>query len=128
MQRLNTAVLLDAGAVGVGGAAGAILRAGTKRRFRGSIWSTAGVNILGSCALGAVAFAAPLTPRVKIALGAGLCGGFTTFSTFAVELTTLVEAGELGVASGYFLVNNVGSAGAAFLGASITKLVSRGRR
>ena len=127
MHHGHRAVLLDAAAVGAGGAIGAILRAGTKHRYRGSIWSTAGVNVLGSCALGAIAAASPLAPRAKLALGAGLCGGFTTFSAFAVELTALVEAGELGVATSYFLVNNVGGAGAAFLGASVTKVLSRGR-
>ncbi len=121
------AVLLDAAAVGAGGAVGAILRAGTKHRFHGSIWSTAGVNVIGSCALGAIAAASPLAPRVQLALGAGLCGGFTTFSSCAVELSALIVGGVLSVAAGYFLVINLGSASAALLGSSVTKVVSRGR-
>lgn len=85
------------------------------------------MNVIGSCALGAIAAASPLAPRVQLALGAGLCGGFTTFSSFAVELTALIEGGELSVAAGYFLVNNLGSTSAALLGSSVTKVVSRGR-
>ena len=85
------------------------------------------MNVVGSFALGTVAAASPLPPRVKLALGVGLCGGFTTFSSFALELSALVEAGELGTAAGYFLANNVGSAGAAALGVGVAKLVARGR-
>ena len=124
MQR--RAVLLDAATVGIGGATGAILRAGAKRRY-GGIWSTAGVNIIGSFALGAIVAATPLTPRVKLGLGAGLCGGFTTFSTFAVELSALIEAGELSIAAGYFVANNVGCTASAFFGAGLTRFMTRGR-
>lgn len=71
--------------------------------------------------------ATPLTPRVKLGVGAGLCGGFTTFSTFAVELSALIEAGELDIADSYFVVNNVGSTMSALTGAVLTKFLTRGR-
>ena len=42
----------------------------------------------------------PFSPRTKLLLGTGLCGGFTTFSTFAVDVCALIESGRLGTAAG----------------------------
>ena len=53
--------------------------------------------------LGVIAFSATrgsrLTPRQKLLLGTGLCGGFTTFSTFAVDVVALWSAGKVGTAA-----------------------------
>lgn len=53
-------------------------------------WVTFAINVLGSLLLGALLGA--LGPRkvpLRLALGTGLLGGFTTYSTFIVELLAL---------------------------------------
>ena len=59
------------------------------------------VNVTGSLALGflsglALYHAFPSDP--KIVLGTGLCGAYTTFSTFTYETVRLAEEGSYGAA------------------------------
>jgi CrcB protein len=86
--------------IAVGGVAGSLARAGlaaaTPVAARG--WPTATLlcNVLGSLLLAVVLTGQheryPHVRWVRPLLGTGFCGGFTTFSTFAVETTT--RAGE----------------------------------
>lgn len=87
--------------VAVGAATGAPLRYALDRfvqRRHDSVfpWGTFTVNILGALLLGVIthAVSAGAWPaRTGSLLGAGLCGGFTTFSTFGFETWRLVEEG-----------------------------------
>lgn len=59
-------------------------------------WGTFVINVVGSFVLGLVTGLAshhglPRTPTIVI--GVGLCGGFTTWSTFMWETVALTEAG-----------------------------------
>ena len=78
------------------------------------------VNILGSFILGAVARYAAMnpafSPELRVLLGAGFCGGFTTFSTFGVETLELMQAGDYTRALGYVGVSVAASLVAAALG------------
>ena len=53
------------------------------------------INILGAFAIGAItalgAKTAGLDPRLTLLLKTGICGGFTTFSTFSLEALALLE-------------------------------------
>lgn len=50
------------------------------------------VNVSGSFALGLLTgLGAAVAPEVSLALGAGLLGGYTTFSTVSVETVLLAE-------------------------------------
>lgn len=71
--------------VGLGGTLGALARYGVDAALAGRR-ATFSVNVLGSFALGALA-AASAPAEVLLVFGAGFCGAFTTFSSFAVETT-----------------------------------------
>ena len=53
---------------------------------------------------------------VREALGVGFLGGFTTFSTFSVQIVLEVDSGEPGRAAGYLLASVVGGIAAATAG------------
>jgi CrcB protein len=95
------------GAIALGGAAGTVGRAAIEQASpagSGFPWPTFTVNIFGSLVLGlAVAFleAAAPTRYLRPLIGTGLCGGFTTFSTFTVETDSLVRDGRAGIAIAY---------------------------
>ena len=78
-------------------------------------WPTLVVNVVG-CALIGVA-AAGLRPGT-VAWGftaTGALGGFTTMSSFAVELDDLADAGRHGLAALYLALTLVGGVGALVL-------------
>jgi fluoride exporter len=90
--------------VGTGGAAGSMARYGigylVNRYLHNPIypWGTFAINILGSFLIG-ILFG--LTGRSQwlqewgiLLLASGFCGGFTTFSTFALDNINLVQKGQ----------------------------------
>ncbi len=92
--------------VALGGAVGAVLRyfAGFLPISGSFPFATMLVNFLGAFLIGAVtgfASAGKLAPDAVLFLKTGLCGGFTTFSTFSLETLTLIEKGKLLTASVY---------------------------
>lgn len=99
--------MLNALAVAVFGALGALARWGTTKWVQptqdGIPWGTLAVNGLGSLALGLLTgwclATNTLDPRWRLALGTGLLGSFTTFSTFSVETVQLAESGRWGLAA-----------------------------
>src|SRR5687768_7542864 len=88
--------------VALGGALGSVLRylvgiAFLRPGFNDLPWGTLAVNVSGALALGFLAryFAPPhASPALFLALTVGLCGGYTTFSTFTLDMFTLVERGS----------------------------------
>jgi CrcB protein len=65
------------------------------------------INALGSFAIGLVA-GLTLTPArvgmhpdLRIFLMVGICGGFTTFSSFSLQSLELLQSGEIWRAAGY---------------------------
>lgn len=55
-------------------------------------------------------------PYTRGALIVGLCGGYTTFSTFSLETVGLLEGGEYGRAAAYMLLSVTLSVLATFAG------------
>lgn len=68
-------------------------------------WGTLAVNLAG-CFLIGVFFSwaeirLRLSPGARLFLMAGFCGGFTTFSAFALETTHLLKSGSIPAALAY---------------------------
>lgn len=83
--------------IGLGGAAGALLRALFGRLIRSDFpLATLLVNILGSFVL-AIAYTAlpPTSELSRAVIGTGFCGAFTTFSTFILETVILARSGHI---------------------------------
>ena len=72
-------------------------------------WWTLLVNVLGCLALGALVRSGH---AARVAGGVGFCGGLTTFSTFSVEVASLLDAGEVAIAASYLVASVVLGIGA----------------
>ncbi len=105
--------------VAIGGACGVMARYGIGKATMHSdalIWSTVGINIVGSFLLGLLAAENWFSRDLREALGVGFLGGFTTFSTFSVQVVLDVDAGEPWRAFGYLVASVVGGIAAATCG------------
>lgn len=121
------------GLVLAGGAVGAPVRylIGLHRATPGGglPWSTGAINVTGAFLLGALLEALTRAGRdtgarraLRLLLGTGVLGAFTTYSTFAVEVDLLVRARASRVAAAYAL----GSLAAGLLAALAGILVAAG--
>jgi CrcB protein len=106
--------------VGLGGVCGVMARYGIGRatfhHTDALLWSTVGINIVGSFLLGLLAAEHWFSRDVREALGVGFLGGFTTFSTFSVQVVLDVDAGEPWRAFGYLIASVAGGIAAAACG------------
>lgn len=109
--------------VGLGGALGSMARyhVGLLAVRRGATfpWSTLAVNLLGSLLLAALMQAflrGRVDDPVRLALGVGVLGGFTTYSTFNQETLIMAQAGAWGRAAGYVTLTVLGGLAAGALG------------
>jgi CrcB protein len=117
----------------LGGALGALTRWALMAAMRGSPggwpWATLVINLTGCFLLGALfavlAARSPEPSWARAFLGVGVLGGYTTYSTFAVEVVKLVDAGALPLAVGYVLLSVVGGVAAVALGAVAVRRVAR---
>ena len=105
--------------VAVGGILGVMSRYGLSRATMHSdalIWTTVGINVLGSFLLGLLAAEHWFSRDVREGIGVGFLGGFTTFSTFSVQVVLETDGGRPGVAAAYVVASVVGGIAAAALG------------
>jgi CrcB protein len=111
----------------VGAGLGGVLRHGVNlasaRLFGTNFpWGTLTVNVVGSLVMGLLAgyFAfrdgMNWTQHARLFLTTGVLGGFTTFSTFSLDVAVLLERGETGGAAIYTLASLVVSVLALFAG------------
>ena len=125
-RRDELAVLL---VVSVGGSAGAGARYLLGLAFAqpaGSFpWTTFAINVAGSALIGVlmVLVTDVWTQRrlIRPFLGTGVLGGFTTFSTFAVDIQTLTGAGHAGSALLYLAATPILAVLAVWATASTTR-------
>jgi fluoride exporter len=94
--------------IGLGGAAGSNARYWIGAWFRVQpwaqefMWGTFLVNMSGSLLLGVVAaLFKDKTGPAFLLLGTGFCGGYTTFSTFSMEVAEAIQKGRWDLAAIY---------------------------
>jgi CrcB protein len=122
-------------AVAVGGVVGAEARYGLARAVPHAAgswpWSTLVVNIVGSLLIGVLMAGltsrATAPPLARPFLGTGILGGFTTFSTYAVDLRSLAAHGHPELALGYAGATVVTCLVAVGAGAAATRAALRSR-
>ena len=111
--------------IALGGGLGSLARYGVGELWAvgdGQVpWSTLTINVTGSLLLGMLVVAVTEVWRahrlIRPALGTGVLGGYTTFSTFAVQLRGLpIEVGVL-----YLVLSLVGGLAAAALGMAFVR-------
>jgi len=111
-------------AVSIGGVLGCLLRwvlaMATNRYFPLLPPGTLAANLIGCYIIGvAVAFFAlnpGLPPEWRLFFTTGFCGGLTTFSTFSMEMVTLLQTGRLLWAFSGIAVHLIGSLSMTILG------------
>jgi CrcB protein len=95
----------ELGAIFLGGALGALVRAGLAEALPAGgaewPWATFLVNIVGAALLGYWFTTLPRTSYRRPLLTTGFCGALTTFSTVQLELVEMVDAGRLSLAVVY---------------------------
>lgn len=122
-----TAILL----IALGGALGSVLRFGVitlTYKFL-SIhfpWGTIFANLFGCFIIGIIwaildTFEEP--KNLKLFLITGLLGGFTTFSSFALENFNMFRAGEIKLVAANILISNIAGIFLVFIGYYVVKQV-----
>jgi CrcB protein len=114
--------------VAVGGAVGSLARYGLAGvvNARAHPLGTVTVNVVGSLAIGLLVgyWGFHVDSPFRIAISIGLLGGFTTFSTFAIDAIYLWEKGETNIAVASVIVSVLVGLGAAVVGLVIGRAVA----
>ena len=84
-------------------------------------WVTFSINFVGSFALGCFLVVFAERPNWRLLLGTGLCGGFTTMSTFSAETIELLGKGHAAIATVYILGTLLACMAGAWLGMRLLK-------
>ncbi len=89
-------------------------------------WGTFGVNIIGGFLMGALAgwltrHGSGGGETLRLLIGVGILGGFTTFSAFSLEAALMIERGQWAGAALYGAASVALSVGALFVGLMLTR-------
>jgi fluoride exporter len=113
-----------------GGAIGAGLRFALARVLpvgaAGWPWPTFAANLIGGLAMGMLAawlLRNGGVENMRLFLGVGVLGGFTTFSAFSLEMAQMIQRGQAGLALVYALASVTLALLALFAGMTIMKAV-----
>jgi fluoride exporter len=114
----------------LGGAIGAGLRylasvALSPSAQGGFPYATLGVNLAGGLAMGVLAalvLRGVVSEPVRLFIGVGVLGGFTTFSAFSLETFAMIERGDFAMAMLYVTVSVIGSIALLGLGITVARI------
>ena len=117
-------------AVGVGSFIGGVLRYVVAKTIQTTLlttfpFGTLTVNIIGCFTIGVlfgISSRGNLTQDWRLFLVTGLCGGFTTFSSFSQETFSLLRDGQYFYTGGYIAASVILGVFATIIGFSIIKL------
>ena len=110
-----------------GGAIGAALRYLASLALAGRSgfpFGTFAVNLIGGFAMGllaALVLRGVASEGVRLFVGVGILGGFTTFSAFSLESFQMIERGQMAMAAGYAVASVLGSIAALALGFAVAR-------
>lgn len=108
----------------LGGAFGSGARYLLASRFAAP-WGTLAVNLIGGLLMGMLVGALLRTnagnEQVRLLLGVGVLGGFTTFSAFSLDSWFLIERGQLPLALTYIGLSVIGSIAALAAGLMLVR-------
>jgi CrcB protein len=115
--------MIDSVCVGIGGVAGSLLRFGVGEALS-AVWPyvfplpTLAINLIGAFLLGLLTGAGfpHLSPRLKVTIGTGLIGSWTTFSTINGDTVRLAESGHFFLMGGNMFVSAAGGLLMTFFG------------
>ena len=127
-----TSLLVRLSCVAAGGAIGSVLRyllgGAIQQQASKSVlpWGTLVVNLSGCFVIGLLwelSEAVAISPNVRIFTFIGVLGGFTTFSSFALENRNLLSDGEFAYAAANVAISNIVGIALVFAGAVAMRVV-----
>jgi len=114
----------------LGGGLGAAVRHGINLGIArllgtGFPYATLLINVTGSVIMGLAAayfaFKGDASQHWRLFLTTGILGGYTTFSTFSLDVATLYERGDVGLAALYVLLSVTISIAGLFAGFAVVR-------
>ncbi len=118
----------------LGGGLGAVARYGVgvawlRALGAGRPWlATLAINVAGGLLMGVLVgwmahrgSGATSAERLRLLLGVGVLGGFTTFSTFSLEVATLIQKREVATGLGYAAASAALCVCAVFVGVALAR-------
>lgn len=131
-----TAPLATSALVALGGAIGAMLRHNLGRLMTHLLgpstvmafpWATLAANVIGSLAMGLLAgwlarHGGEQAASFRLFLGVGLLGGFTTFSSFSLEMMLLIERGQPSLAFVYGAISVLAGLAGLYIGLIVMRI------
>lgn len=115
--------------ISVGGVAGALARYGLTEAFPpaagGFAWATFSINVSGCLLIGGLMVLVtdvwPARRLLRPFLGTGVLGGYTTFSTYIVDIHQLLAAGAARTALAYLAATLLTALAAVYAGITLTR-------
>lgn len=128
-MRMESIKIINFLLVGLGGFIGSVMRYGVSLVMRGGTlpYATLIVNTVGAFIIGCLFSYFTRSGMVGspffLLLSVEICGGFTTFSTFSLELFNMLRVGDIGVALLYLSASVILSLTATVLGYYLIKYI-----